>query len=78
MANYLLPRRTGSYTSKFATVDDSAILSVGGTLHSNIVHKNNLQLHRGTLQSMVASHEKEVFPITSKELSICMLDSTTQ
>ncbi|CAI4242407.1 BFH_collapsed_G0000760.mRNA.1.CDS.1 [Saccharomyces cerevisiae] len=30
MTGYFLPPQTGSYTFKFATVDDSAILSVGG------------------------------------------------
>ncbi|CAI4240136.1 BAF_collapsed_G0000820.mRNA.1.CDS.1 [Saccharomyces cerevisiae] len=32
MTGYFLPPQTGSYTFKFATVDDSAILSVGGNV----------------------------------------------
>nr|4GQ7_A Chain A, Flocculin [Saccharomyces pastorianus] len=32
MTGYFLPPQTGSYTFKFATVDDSAILSVGGSI----------------------------------------------
>ncbi|KAJ1051706.1 hypothetical protein FZC28_6444g119 [Saccharomyces cerevisiae] len=32
MTGYFLPPQTGSYTFSFATVDDSAILSVGGSI----------------------------------------------
>ncbi|CAI7035842.1 BEM_collapsed_G0000790.mRNA.1.CDS.1 [Saccharomyces cerevisiae] len=32
MSGYFLPPQTGSYTFSFATVDDSAILSVGGSI----------------------------------------------
>nr|AIM19549.1 FLO1 weakly flocculating variant [Saccharomyces cerevisiae] len=35
MTGYFLPPQTGSYTFKFATVDDSAILSVGGATAFN-------------------------------------------
>ncbi|CAI4233792.1 AMP_1a_G0000140.mRNA.1.CDS.1 [Saccharomyces cerevisiae] len=43
-------------------------------LRSNVVHKNNLQLHRRILQSMVLSHGKEVCLIISEDCQhVCRL-----